>query len=393
MAVENQWDVFISHATEDKESFVHPLALALRSYGLRVWYDEFSIDVGDNLRQSIEEGLANSRFGIVVITPSFIGKPWTERELSILYMLQDMNSEKIIIPIWHNIDRPLIVKHLPMIADVKALKTASATFHEIVEKIIIKTHSENVIDIKKYILTGIHVLDVLLGGGLPKPSTTALIGKKGIGKSTLATQIQISSLFRGEPCIYITYREAPFDVIARFIRLNAPLEEFIHKGIFKIIDNYSEINGLSKAEVESCISNQTLSAGIVRISNPENAENYFRKQLDLLDEMGTGGINIIDSVNERYELIKEEDKSRFFMRFRSRVKLLNHSAIHIVTEMPEHDTYNKIMDDIQEGSIRMFFSQENGIMHRKIKIDSLREGKYVPFERHFSISDRGIEVY
>ena len=221
MSNNDKWDVFISHATEDKDSFVRPLALALRSYGLKVWYDEFSLGVGDSLRKSIEGGLANSRFGIVVISPSFAGKTWTERELSTLYMLQGSTQDKIILPIWHNIDLPQILEHLPMIADVVALKTASLSFHEIVEKILITTHSDNIINVEKTIPTGIAMLDALLGGGLPKPSTTALIGEKGIGKSTLATQIQISSLFRGEPCIYITYREAPFDIVSRFLRLNA----------------------------------------------------------------------------------------------------------------------------------------------------------------------------
>ena len=83
------WDVFICHASEDKNTFVRPLAIALRSHGLRVWYDEFSLVPGDSLRRSIEQGLADSRFGLVVVSPSFAGKPWTERELSALYAQQD----------------------------------------------------------------------------------------------------------------------------------------------------------------------------------------------------------------------------------------------------------------------------------------------------------------
>lgn len=80
MTKKYKWDVFISHATEDKESFVRPLALALRSYGLKVWYDEFTLDIGDKLRESIEAGLRDSRYGIVVVTPFFAGKHWTENE-------------------------------------------------------------------------------------------------------------------------------------------------------------------------------------------------------------------------------------------------------------------------------------------------------------------------
>ncbi len=77
-----QWDVFICHASEDKEEFVRPLAEALRHRGLRVWYDEFSLEVGDSLRQAVDRGLNKSRFGIVVLSPSFFGKNWPEWELN-----------------------------------------------------------------------------------------------------------------------------------------------------------------------------------------------------------------------------------------------------------------------------------------------------------------------
>jgi len=61
------YDAFISHASEDKEKFVKPLAQALPRMEYRVWYDEFELRVGDSLRQSIDKGLVNSRFGIVVL--------------------------------------------------------------------------------------------------------------------------------------------------------------------------------------------------------------------------------------------------------------------------------------------------------------------------------------
>jgi len=62
------YDAFISHATEDKEKLVKPLAMALRKRGFRIWYDQFEMRVGDSLRQSIDRGLASSRFGIVVLS-------------------------------------------------------------------------------------------------------------------------------------------------------------------------------------------------------------------------------------------------------------------------------------------------------------------------------------
>ena len=81
-------DVFICHASEDKDAFVRPLAKALRSHHLAVWYDEFSLDVGDSLREAIDRGLAASEYGIVVLSPSFFCKRWPKRELNGLVALE-----------------------------------------------------------------------------------------------------------------------------------------------------------------------------------------------------------------------------------------------------------------------------------------------------------------
>lgn len=65
------YDLFISHATEDKKDFVRPLVESLKKNNIEVWYDEISLNVGDSLRESIDKGLSKSRFGLVVLSPSF----------------------------------------------------------------------------------------------------------------------------------------------------------------------------------------------------------------------------------------------------------------------------------------------------------------------------------
>lgn len=67
-------DVFISHASEDKDEIVRPLADALTKEGLNVWYDEFTLRIGDSLRQKIDQGLVNSKVGLVVLSSDFISK-------------------------------------------------------------------------------------------------------------------------------------------------------------------------------------------------------------------------------------------------------------------------------------------------------------------------------
>jgi len=118
-----KWDVFISHASEDKETFVRPLAIALRKLGVTVWYDEFSLRIGDSLSRSIDKGLAGSVFGIVVISPSFIVKPWPEYELRGL-VAREIHEDRVILPIWHGVTRDKILDFSPSLADKVAINTA-----------------------------------------------------------------------------------------------------------------------------------------------------------------------------------------------------------------------------------------------------------------------------
>lgn len=117
------WDIFISHASEDKDVVVRPLAEHLRSLGLKVWYDEFTLLLGNSLRQSIDYGLANSRFGVVVLSPNFLAKNWPKKELDGLFS-RETEGEKVILPVWHNIDQSELSKHSPMMADRFAVSTS-----------------------------------------------------------------------------------------------------------------------------------------------------------------------------------------------------------------------------------------------------------------------------
>jgi DNA-binding MarR family transcriptional regulator len=118
-----EWDVFISHATEDKDVFVRQLAKELGLKSLRVWYDEFTLRVGDSLRQSIEKGLAKSRYGIVVLSPNFFAKKWPQDELNGL-AVRERRGEKVILPVWLNVDEDYIVSYSPILADRVAAKAS-----------------------------------------------------------------------------------------------------------------------------------------------------------------------------------------------------------------------------------------------------------------------------
>lgn len=120
-----EYDVFISHASEDKAEFVTPLANALQKYGLKVWLDDFVLKVGDSLRDSIETGLARSRYGVVVFSPKFLSKKkhWPKAELNALFA-REMDGHKVILPIRHKVSSKRMKAVLPIQADKKALRSS-----------------------------------------------------------------------------------------------------------------------------------------------------------------------------------------------------------------------------------------------------------------------------
>lgn len=127
-------DAFICHATEDKDSTARPVAKGLSSAGLSVWYDEFSLTVGDSLRRSIDRGLADSRYGVVILSPSFFKKNWPQTELDGLFA-KEISGEKTILPIWHDLDRKDVLEKSPMLADRVAAKTSDG-IDAVIEKLL-----------------------------------------------------------------------------------------------------------------------------------------------------------------------------------------------------------------------------------------------------------------
>ena len=129
-----RYDFFISHASEDKDGFVRGLAEALQSRNVRVWYDEFILKVGDSLRQKIDFGLANSRFGVVILSKHFFKKEWAQKELDALSSLE-ASGEIRILPIWREISKDEVVKYSPLLSDKLALNTSIQSTEEIADEL------------------------------------------------------------------------------------------------------------------------------------------------------------------------------------------------------------------------------------------------------------------
>jgi len=119
---DKRWDAFICHASEDKSDVARPLAELLKNKGFEIWYDDFTLKLGDSLSRSINTGLANSRYGIVVISTNFFLKDWPQKELEGL-VAREINGKTVILPVWHEITREKILEYCPIIADKLAANT------------------------------------------------------------------------------------------------------------------------------------------------------------------------------------------------------------------------------------------------------------------------------
>jgi hypothetical protein len=123
-----KWDVFISHASEDKDAIARPLAETFLARGLEVWYDEYTLRVGDSLRKSIDAGLAGCKFGVVILSPFFFNKHWPEQELNGLAN-REVHGKKVILPVWHNVNHDDVSAFSPTLADRIGVSTSRGLEH------------------------------------------------------------------------------------------------------------------------------------------------------------------------------------------------------------------------------------------------------------------------
>lgn len=130
--LKNGYDVFISHASEDNEEIVEPLANFLIQKGVKVFYDKISIAWGDSIPQKIDWGLSNCKIALLVLSEYFIKKTWPRKELDALQML----DEKKLLPLWHRVTKKMVQEFSPTIASRNALSTQNYEIEEIANRVI-----------------------------------------------------------------------------------------------------------------------------------------------------------------------------------------------------------------------------------------------------------------
>lgn len=126
-----KYDVFISHANKDKESFVSELNDSLKKLGIPIFYDTETLEWGDNWKKKILEGTKKAEFAIIVISKNFFDREWTEKELIEFLNRQNENGQKTILPILHNISIKELQEKYPGVADIQAIDSSKYSSDEI----------------------------------------------------------------------------------------------------------------------------------------------------------------------------------------------------------------------------------------------------------------------
>ena len=130
-----EWDIFICHASEDKDDLVRPLFRELKAAGLEPWYDDELLRPGVGLRQAIDEGLARSRLALVVLSPAFFRRGWPNWELDGLVTRQIRDGRVVIVPVWHRVGASEVASYSLPLANMVALRSSNG-IDELVRKIV-----------------------------------------------------------------------------------------------------------------------------------------------------------------------------------------------------------------------------------------------------------------
>ena len=125
------YDVFLSHASSDKITYVEELKRTLDILGIQIFYDKDTIEWGDKWKAKIYEGLEKSEFAIIVISENFFGREWTEEELKNLLERQNAEGQKLILPILYDITTDQLKEKYPTVADIQAIESKDNSHEKI----------------------------------------------------------------------------------------------------------------------------------------------------------------------------------------------------------------------------------------------------------------------
>ena len=124
------YDVFISHASEDKADFVNPLVEKLQDAGISVWYDALELQWGKSLREQIDNGIKRSKFAMLVLSQNFFKKQWPKRELDGILAKETITGNAPL-PIWYNLTQEEVYEFSPTLSGIFSISTKDHSIDDI----------------------------------------------------------------------------------------------------------------------------------------------------------------------------------------------------------------------------------------------------------------------
>jgi hypothetical protein len=127
---------FISHDTRDKGEIALPITIGLQKLMCHVWYDEYSLKVGDSLRESIEKGLMEAKKCVLILSPNFLSNTgWTKVEFNSVFTREILEQRSVVLPVWHNVSSRDVYEYSPSLANKVGLNWQQLGEAEIVRKL------------------------------------------------------------------------------------------------------------------------------------------------------------------------------------------------------------------------------------------------------------------
>ena len=116
---------FICHDSGDKDTLVRDLAFEITKLMCPVWYDEYSLNVGDSLRESIEKGIKDAQKCILILSPNFFAnKGWGKAEFDSIFTRELLDEENVVLPVWHGVGKRDVYEYSPRLADKVGLPSS-----------------------------------------------------------------------------------------------------------------------------------------------------------------------------------------------------------------------------------------------------------------------------
>lgn len=360
-----------------RNSFARKLARELQKIDFTLWSDTIPLGLGESCKmddESMDDNFGNTNAAIIVVTQEFIARGLKEAlsrvirydTIKIIIILDGCNYKEFCEFINQNLDEKARDKFNVFYNSDDGLKNIVSELGT--------TLSNKIDEATQKIPTGIQVLDFLTGGGLLRGSSLNIVGPSGAGKTTLGVQIQKHVLEMGFGCLYITYSEAPIKILRRFEDVGCDITKYIKNGKFRIFDSYSSLNALTAEDTKKSVGEEWYPA-IIRVEDPTDSIAYFENQIKAIEQIGPGGVNIIDCVNTRYEISKEQKNpngstyKEHFTRFKAKAgDTLQNVGIHIVVE-PD-DKLIKHLTRVEDGNIRLKIeTDKTGAISRYLRVE------------------------